>query len=87
MPKKELPNYRVYGDSKEVAGFGIGSLFPSRVAVALATQIGINTFFTLCSPTTVRFKDWIGGQILTDVGNNGTFYYPKIDLLATAVYS
>ncbi|MBU3743532.1 MAG: hypothetical protein FGM61_03160 [Sediminibacterium sp.] len=23
----------------------------------------------------------------TDVGNNGTFYYPKIDLLATAVYS
>ncbi|MCE2972988.1 MAG: hypothetical protein LW852_06035 [Sediminibacterium sp.] len=74
-------------NSKEVAGFGIGSLFPSRVAVALATQIGINTFFTLCSPTTVRFKDWIGGQILTTVGNNGTFYYPKIDLLATAVYS
>jgi len=74
-------------NSKEVAGFGIGSLFPSRVAVALATQIGINTFFTLCSPTTVRFKDWIGGQILTDVGNNGTFYYPKIDLLATAVFS
>ena len=34
-------------NSKEVAGFGIGSLFPSRVAVAMATQIGINTFFTL----------------------------------------
>ncbi len=74
-------------NSKEVAGFGIGSLFPSRVAVALATQIGINTFFTLCSPTTVRFKDWMGGKILTEVGNNGTFYYPKIDLLATALYS
>jgi hypothetical protein len=73
-------------NSKEVAGFGIGSLFPSRVAVALATQIGINTFFTLCSPTTVRFKDWMGGKILTDVGINGTFYYPKIDLLATALY-
>ncbi len=49
-------------NSKEVAGFGIGSLFPSRVAVALATQIGVNTFFTLCSPTTVRFKDWMGGR-------------------------
>jgi hypothetical protein len=73
-------------NSKEVAGFGIGSLFPSRVAVALATQIGVNTFFTLCSPTTVRFKDWMGGKILTDVGINGTFYYPKIDLLATALY-
>ena len=74
-------------NSKEVAGFGIGSLFHSRVAVAMATQIGINTFFTLCSPTTVRFKDWMGGKILTEVGNNGTFYYPKIDLLATALYS
>lgn len=74
-------------NSKEVAGLGIGSLFPSRVAVALATQIGINTFFTLCSPTTVRFKDWMGGKILDEVGNNGTFYYPKIDLLATALYS
>ncbi len=73
-------------NSKEVAGFGIGSLFPSRVAVALATQIGINTFFTLCSPATVRFKDWMGGKILTEVGNQGTFYYPKIDLLATVLY-
>jgi len=74
-------------NSKEVAGFGIGSLFPSRVAVALASQIGINTMFSLCSPTTVRFKDWIGGKLLVDIGNNGTFYYPKIDLLATALYS
>lgn len=74
-------------NSKEIAGFGIGSLFPSRVAVALATQIGVNTFFSLCSPTTVRFKDWMGGKILDEVGNSGTFYYPKIDLLATALYS
>lgn len=74
-------------NSREVAGFGIGSLFPSRVAVALASQIGVNTMFSLCSPTTVRFKDWIGGKLLTEVGNKGTFYYPKIDLIATALYS
>lgn len=74
-------------NSKEVAGFGIGSLFPSRVAVALASQIGINTMFSLCSPTTVRFKDWIGGKLMIEVGNQGTFYYPKIDLLATALFS
>ena len=74
-------------NSREVAGFGIGSLFPSRVAVALASQIGINTMFSLCSPTTVRFKDWIGGKLLTDVGIGGTFYYPKIDLIATALFS
>ncbi|HEX8357633.1 MAG TPA: hypothetical protein VF610_09485, partial [Segetibacter sp.] len=74
-------------NSKEVAGLGIGSLFPSRVAVAIAEQIGVQVMFTLCSPTTVRFKNWIGGKELEMVGNKGTFYYPKIDLLATALYT
>jgi hypothetical protein len=74
-------------NSKEVAGFGIGSLFPSRVAVALAEQLGIQVMFSLCSPTTVRFKNWIGGIELISVGNKGTYYYPKLDLIATALYS
>ena len=74
-------------NSKEVAGFGIGSLFPSRVAVAIADQIGIEVMFTLCSPTTVRFKSWIGGTELESIGNKGTFYYPKLDLIATALYT
>jgi hypothetical protein len=74
-------------NSKEVAGFGIGSLFPSRVAVAIAEQIGVEVLFTLCSPTTVRFKTWMGGKELDCVGNKGTFYYPKLDLLATALYT
>lgn len=73
-------------NSKEVAGLGIGSLFPSRVAVVIAEQIGLTTMFSLCSPTTVRFNQWIGSHVLKSVGNDGTFYYPKIDLLATAVF-
>lgn len=74
-------------NSKEVAGFGIGSLFPSRVAVAIAEQIGVQVLFTLCSPTTVRFKSWMGGRELESIGNKGTFYYPKLDLIATALYT
>lgn len=73
-------------NSKEVAGLGIGSLFPSRVAVVIAAQLGLTTMFSLCSPTTVRFNQWIGSKVLTSVGDNGTFYYPKVDLLATAVF-
>jgi hypothetical protein len=73
-------------NSKEVAGLGIGSLFPSRVSVVIANQIGLTTMFSLCSPTTVRFNQWIGSRILTAVGKEGTFYYPKLDLLATAVF-
>ena len=73
-------------NSKEVAGLGIGSLFPSLAAVVIAEQIGLSTMFSLCSPATVRFNQWIGSTILKKVGNDGTFYYPKLDLLATAVF-
>ena len=73
-------------NSKEVAGLGIGSLFPSRVSVVIAEQLGLDTMFSLCSPTTVRFNQWIGSNVLTSVGNNGTFYYPKIDLIATVCF-
>jgi hypothetical protein len=73
-------------NSKEVAGLGVGSLFPSRAAVIIAEQIGLDTMFSLCSPATVRFNQWIGSNVLTSVGDNGTFYYPKLDLIATAVF-
>ncbi len=73
-------------NSKEVAGLGVGSLFSSRASVVIAEQIGLKTMFSLCSPATVRFNEWIGSKVLTSVGNNGTFYYPKLDLIATAVF-
>jgi hypothetical protein len=72
-------------NSKEVAGLGVGSLFPTRVAIAVAPQVGVTNIFSLCSPATVRFNDWMGSRVLTTVGKNGTFYYPKLDLIATAV--
>jgi len=73
-------------NSKEVAGLGVGSLFASRAAVVIAEQLGLETMFSLCSPATVRFNQWIGSNVLKSVGNDGTFYYPKLDLLATAVF-
>jgi len=73
-------------NSKEVAGLGIGSIFPSRVSVVIAEQIGLTSMFSLCSPTTVRFNQWIGSKVLETVGNDGTFYYPKLDLVATACF-
>ncbi|MFT4152468.1 hypothetical protein [Parafilimonas sp.] len=74
-------------NSKEVAGLGIGSFMPAITAVAITKTIGLNILFSLCSPFTTRFKDWIGGVILTSIGNNGTFYYPKLDLIATVLFS
>jgi hypothetical protein len=74
-------------NSKEVAGLGIGSFMPAITAVAITKTIGFNILFALCSPFTTRFKDWIGGVIFTSIGNNGTFYYPKLDLVATVLFS
>jgi len=71
-------------NSKEVAGLGIGSLFPTRCGLVITEQIGLTSIFSLSSPATVRFNKWLGSRVLTEVGNSGTFYYPKIDLLATA---
>lgn len=72
-------------NSIEVAGYGIGSIFSVRAATVIAQQIGIESLFFLCSPATVRFNEWVGCRVITEVGNNGTFYYPKLDLIATAV--
>ncbi|MEO8116909.1 MAG: hypothetical protein ABI653_04615 [Bacteroidota bacterium] len=33
----------------------------------------------------MRFHKWLGSRVLMEVGKDGTFYYPKFDLLATAV--
>ncbi len=72
-------------NSIEVAGLGIGSFFPTRAGVVICEQIGINSLFALCAPYTVRWAERVGCRIVTEVGNEGTFYYPKLDLLATAV--
>ena len=73
-------------NSIEVAGLGIGSYFPSRAAVVILNQLDLGSIFCLCSPVTLRFNQWIGGTIFSEVGNQGTFYYPKIDLLATVIF-
>ena len=42
-------------NSVEVAGYGIGSLFPSRVSVVISEQMGLKTMFSLCSPYNCSF--------------------------------
>lgn len=72
-------------NSRLIAGYGIGSIFLFRAAVAVATQIGLTSLFGLCAPYTLKMAQNVGFEVLYSVGNDGTFYYPKLDLLATAV--
>lgn len=70
-------------NSREVAGLGIGAVFLTRAAVTISTQLGLKSLFALCAPYTVGLAQNLGYEIETSVGNNGTFYYPKLDLVAT----
>lgn len=70
-------------NSWRIAGYGIGSVFLSRAAMALGALLGATSGFSLCAPYTVNMALDLGMTIVESLGNKGTFYYPKIDLLTT----
>lgn len=72
-------------NSREIAGYGVGSIFLTRAAVAISTQIGLQSLFALCAPYTVKMAESVGYKLESSVGNLGTFYYPKLDLIATTM--
>lgn len=71
--------------TRKAAKLGIGSLFIMRSLVAVCSQLDIKSMYSLCAPTTVSSAKKIGSRIIEEIGNNGTFYYPKLDLVATAM--
>jgi hypothetical protein len=72
-------------NSREIAGYGIGSIFLIRTTVAISYQIGIKSLFALCAPYTIPPGEAVGMEIEKSIGNDGTFYYPKLDLVATTM--
>ena len=72
-------------NSKEIAGMGIGSHILSMVGVAISFQVNIKSIFVLCAPSTVRVSAAMGTKIVTSLGKNGTFYYPKDNFIATVM--
>lgn len=72
-------------NSKEIAGYGIGSVVLMRVGVAVLSMIKVNSLFAFGSPATLAKSISVGYRIIYSLGINGTFYYPKEDLLATAL--
>lgn len=72
-------------NSREVAGLGIGSIYLTRVGVAIATQMNLSTLYALCAPATVKNSNRVGFLIDERLGDKGTFFYPKEGLVATAV--
>ncbi|MDB5134166.1 MAG: hypothetical protein JWP37_769 [Mucilaginibacter sp.] len=72
-------------NSQELAGYGIGTPLLIRTLIAISSQIGIRSLFALCAPYTLKPVINCGMVLIDSIGNKGTFYYPKLDLIATAM--
>lgn len=72
-------------NSREIAGMGVGSYILSRVGATIAAQLPVTSIFVLCAPITVRMGKRVGAVVETSLGDQGLFYYPKEDLIATAM--
>ncbi len=83
--KKRTAEYCGLWNSRKVAGYGIGSIILGRVGSAILDQLNLGSIFAFGSPATLPLCKRVGYKVITSLGNNGTFYYPKEDLLATAL--
>lgn len=72
-------------NSKEIAGYGVGSIILVQIGVAVSSSLGIQKLMALCSPATLNTSQRVGFEVIREIGNNGTLYYPKEDLVATAL--
>jgi hypothetical protein len=72
-------------NSHELAGYGIGTPLLIRALIAISSQIGLQSVFALCAPYTIKPVINCGMVLIDSIGNKGTFYYPKLDLVATAM--
>ncbi|WP_186756260.1 hypothetical protein [Echinicola salinicaeni] len=70
-------------NSREIAGYGIGSIFLIRAGVAVASLLGLKCLMGFCSPFTVARCQTLGFKVIEDLGDKGTFLYPKEGLIAT----
>lgn len=72
-------------NSKEIAGMGIGSHILSRVGISISSQLGVESIFVLCAPSTVKMGRRNGFIVEKSLGNQGLFFYPKDDFIATVM--
>lgn len=70
-------------NSRAISGYGIGALFLSRTSLVIADQLNVPTLFALCAEYTLKPTLQKGFEIEEKIGNKGTFFYPKLDLVAT----
>lgn len=72
-------------NSKNTAGLGIGSYYLMRAGISAAYRLNLTTLFALCAPHTLKISVEKGFEVEKSIGKEGTFIYPKLDLVATSI--
>ncbi len=76
---------RALWNAEEVAHRGIGSYCMTSAGVALASKIGIGSLFALCARHSYQISVEKCFEIQSSIGYDGKFYYPRLNLIATAI--
>jgi hypothetical protein len=56
-----------------------------RAGISVITQLNLSSLFALCAPHTLKISVEKGFEVEKSIGNEGTFIYPKLDLIATSI--
>jgi len=72
-------------NSRTIGGYGIGAIYLIRAGIALATQLQLGSLLALVAEYTLPPSLQKGFEIETGIGKDGTFFYPKLDLVATSI--
>ncbi|EOZ95835.1 hypothetical protein A33Q_3197 [Indibacter alkaliphilus LW1] len=79
----QVAEYCGLWNSKLVSGYGIGSIYLIRIGVAIASFLNLKGLLAFCSPYTIKNSESVGFEVIKELGNEGTFLYPKEGLIAT----
>ena len=72
-------------NSKSISGYGVGAVLLIRTGIAIASQLKLNSLLALVAEYTLKPSLQKGFEIEKGIGNAGTFFYPKLDLVATSI--
>lgn len=74
----------LYGlwNGKEAEGLRLGNYYLPMAALAASESMKVKTLLSLCSPFTYDQYTRLGFEVMHTLGNNGSFFYPKKDLIA-----
>jgi hypothetical protein len=72
-------------NSKTISGYGVGAVLLIRAGIAIAEQLKLGSLLALVAEYTLKPSLQKGFEIEVGIGNSGTFFYPKLDLIATSI--